>query len=195
MACPGKDDTDKWHLAADGCFKLPRLNKSNQVAPSQATLVQLYDAFNANTTLVTSDNVTLQSCSNFEALSNPKKSKFERFDETGVFGIVCARHGYPVSFVNMYQGESFKYSDHLLQEALQTIGNRNIYFYYDVGCIYQKHLNRVLHQAHQDKVKVLIPAFHVYAHKRECIYHLNPKYTQDCGLTDGEATERLWAKV
>ncbi len=45
MACPGKTDTSSWHIAADGCFKLPRLLKCNQKPTDPDVMKKVQDLF------------------------------------------------------------------------------------------------------------------------------------------------------
>ncbi len=147
MSCPGKNDDATIHIAADGCFKLPRLLKSNQKPSNPEVLENFRPAFvpqhEVLSGLASYTDSRSSSCANFYALSNPIKSKFDRFDETGVFGLVCARHGYPIRFTDMFKGESFYYPDSLLKKIITRDDKRNYLFYYDVGCSYKQHVHQI----------------------------------------------------
>lgn len=153
MACPGENDTDNIHIAADGCFKLPRLMKPNQKPIVPEIVDKFSPAFvpqhEVLSGLASYTDSRSSNCANFYALSNPSKSKFDRFDETGVFGLVCARHGYPIIFTDMFKGESFYYPDSLLKKIINWDDKRNYFFYYDVGCSYKQHVVYLINIAKQ----------------------------------------------
>jgi hypothetical protein len=41
----------------------------------------------------------------FKAISINNRNMFGRYDENGVFALVCARHGIPRRMYNIYKGE------------------------------------------------------------------------------------------
>jgi hypothetical protein len=59
---------------------------------------------------------------------------------TGVFGAVCARHGFPLYMMNMDGGEKYCYADTILDKVLEKTPPANTYLFYDIVCQYKKHL-------------------------------------------------------
>ena len=77
-------------------------------------------------------------CSNFKAadFSHSRNRRALR-DQTGIFGLFCARHGTPIFFVDMYKGEKFGYLDYLLSQLLKDYGqNREVHLFHDINCRY-----------------------------------------------------------
>lgn len=78
-------------------------------------------------------------CSNFRAIDVMKKS--DKFDESGLFGIVCARHDMPLLSCDMFGGEKFETADAVLVRLLNESGlNKDVKLFYDLGCKFQVHL-------------------------------------------------------
>jgi hypothetical protein len=77
-------------------------------------------------------------CSNFRATDFAySRNRREVKDETGIFGLFCARHGTPLLFTDIYRGERYGYCDHLLAKILREYGeDRNVHLFYDVNCKY-----------------------------------------------------------
>lgn len=122
--------------------------------------------------------------------------KYNRLDETGHFGLACARHEVMIKMVDMTSGERFIYPDLLLKNYFESESNpENIYLYYDIMCKYSAHLERhkVLPAVLMKKMKFLIGQFHVLPHGSKCIENLQPYITKGNGQVDGEALERRWA--
>ena len=73
-----------------------------------------------------------------------KKSKVDDLDETGVFGIFCARHGTMLSLQSMKTGESLGYLDHGLLNLLEKRGYdpEQVHLFYDIACQYKGHFLR-----------------------------------------------------
>ncbi len=70
----------------------------------------------------------------FEAVALNSKGK--KLDETGHFGLACARHEVLLNVVDMKSGERFFYPDTLLKEYFKE-GNPlpdSLNLYYDVMC-------------------------------------------------------------
>ncbi|KAI8143101.1 hypothetical protein BJV82DRAFT_613516 [Fennellomyces sp. T-0311] len=114
-----------------------------------------------------------------------------KFHETGVFGSLCARHGVPLSFVNIVKsGEKYKYPLAVVHKIFDQLGTKNVDIMYDIGCQFEASLkvrNNVLVR------RCAVGIFHAYAHKPSCQVEYNPKYISGFGMTDGEWSERLWS--
>lgn len=204
VSCFSKDNPkETLHLAADGCFKLrrekrkhlietePRINNFFINRESEKLLEKLDKSMAKNND---------ESCeANFKAAkATPKNNKF---DEKGVVGLFCARHGTPLLFMDIFTGERYAYIDMLLLEYLKNKLNvKNVIFYYDVGCKYIAHFKQPKMQSlckekGLDRInfKFVVPAMHVKAHQFPCPWRYNPKYITNNGNTDGETSERAWA--
>ena len=59
----------------------------------------------------------------------------------GVYGAVCARHGYPLNFMNMNAGEKYIYGDSIVNKMLRTTAPDKMFVFYDIACQWMKHLN------------------------------------------------------
>jgi hypothetical protein len=80
-------------------------------------------------------------CSGFKAGDMARsRNRLPFFDETGLMGVFCARHGMPMFFASMFHGERFAYPGYLLKRDFDELGQSNQYFvYYDVACRYESH--------------------------------------------------------
>ncbi|KAG2216516.1 hypothetical protein INT45_002650 [Circinella minor] len=114
-------------------------------------------------------------CSAFKAGDNKRSSASrDKFDETGLFGCMCARHGIPFAFANLVQsGKKFKYPLPVLDEVFEKLETKNLDIMYDMT------LN-------EWDGKCAVGIFHAYAHKPSCQVKYNPKYISGFGRTNGE---------
>ncbi|EJD46123.1 hypothetical protein AURDEDRAFT_42188, partial [Auricularia subglabra TFB-10046 SS5] len=142
----------------------------------------------------------LDACEDAHTAGTSSKSKVhgDRFDDTGVFALIC-RHGIPLCFMNITDaGEGQKYmlaglewlSEHLPARA--TVAG-----YYDVGCITDRtrQLYDVLPGDFSDRLVFVTSAMHSYAHQWTCQIVYSPRMKKGMGLTDGEGVERLWSAL
>jgi hypothetical protein len=136
-------------------------------------------------------NVQEKTCSDFTAGSINKTPSFVKLDETGVLGMFCARHGVPVKFVNMYTGERFLYGLELVKALIQDIGDMDVTIFYDIACRFKKQLNTTLGEG--NKVRLLVPSFHAYAHSIDCLRLYHQTRNEGTGRVEGETSERCWA--
>ncbi len=60
---------------------------------------------------------------------------------SGVFGAVCARHGYPLYMMNMDGGEKYHYADTILDKVLEKTDPQKTFLFYDIVCQFKKHLD------------------------------------------------------
>ena len=151
IGCPIEGGTK--FLCLDGCFTSSRYKKKGldqkQVFENHYILKdnenqasQVLNNENQDSQILNNENQDSQvievSCtSQFVALQNPQlKSKFTNFDETGHFGLACARHEVLLKIADMHSGEGFKYPDMLLKDYFK---NKNglpdqLNLYYDIMC-------------------------------------------------------------
>lgn len=87
---------------------------------------------------------TISDCGHFFAAAAEKPASMKEYDETGVFGIVC-RHGSPLRYINLYQGERMMYAYGLLKEVMSKTERPAMHWglMYDIGCRFEKWLHKV----------------------------------------------------
>jgi hypothetical protein len=193
LACPKKGGTQ--FLCLDGCFTSSRLaSKGKEQIPvfdSHYILHDLKHTQNYKTTKTDDNN-----CSTIFKATTETKSKYDKLEETGHFGIACARHEILLKMVDMKNGESFKYPDHLLKNHFisRELPDK-LFLYYDVMCRYKPHIikNNILPEKLVPNTHFLIGQFHVLPHGALCIDTMQPYTTPGNGFVDGEALERRWA--
>jgi hypothetical protein len=127
---------------------------------------------------------------------NKKAGKFINTDETGIFGLFCARHGTLISLISMKSGETMRYLDLAIQELIELRGYnpKRIHLFYDIACQYKQHVEKykVFDKELRDKILYIIGQFHVYAHRDYCLENFNPSRAIEIGMIEGEAAERSW---
>jgi hypothetical protein len=135
-------------LVVDGCYKLSRSNKTNLLEGhpsinrffldkkySQNAHRSGYDKTNGNNVIL-----IIGCTSNFSAARAKPNKRAKRHDETGVLGLFCARHGTPLVFADMFEGELFSLVDMVLEKYLETKTHiRKVFLYYDINCRYKSH--------------------------------------------------------
>ncbi|EJD50107.1 hypothetical protein AURDEDRAFT_58622 [Auricularia subglabra TFB-10046 SS5] len=130
--------------------------------------------------------------------SSKEKVKGDRFDDKGVFALIC-RHGIPLCFMNVTDpGEGQKYMLAGLEWLSEHIPVRaTVAAYYDVGCITDRtrQLYDVLPVGFSDRLVFVTSAMHSYAHQWTCQIIYSPRMKKGIGLTDGEGVERLWSAL
>lgn len=201
-ACPRADEEGQIHICADGCFRVPRLLKTNQaksnrplishyMEPQEPVKQYLEDVGVADQAVIKLE----KDCTDFYALTAPNKRKHKFLDETGVFAIFCARHGSVFRATDVFKGERFGLLDYLLMKTFKPNDKRQLTLYYDVGCKYRPHILKtpgILPLPVMQFLLILVPIFHIYAHGSKCIRQFHPRWMKNCAMTDGEASERQW---
>ncbi|EJD39841.1 hypothetical protein AURDEDRAFT_36376, partial [Auricularia subglabra TFB-10046 SS5] len=130
--------------------------------------------------------------------SAKEKVKGDRFDDKGVFALIC-RHGIPLCFMNITDaGEGQKYMLAAVEWLSEQLPKRaTVAAYYDVGCITDRtrQLYDVLPDGFSDRLVFVTSAMHSYAHQWTCQIVYSPRMKKGMGLTDGEGVERLWSAL
>ncbi|EJD36390.1 hypothetical protein AURDEDRAFT_74267 [Auricularia subglabra TFB-10046 SS5] len=145
-------------------------------------------------------NEDLDACqdSHTAGTSSKEKVKSDRFDDKGVFALIC-RHGIPLCFMNVTDpGEGQKYMLAGLEWLAEQLPPRaTVAGYYDVGCITDRtrQLYDVLPAGFSDRLVFVTSAMHSYAHQWTCQIIYSPRMKKGMGLTDGEGVERLWSAL
>ncbi|KAJ7053123.1 hypothetical protein C8F01DRAFT_1330923 [Mycena amicta] len=142
---------------------------------------------------------SLDACgSSFKAANESReKASTTFFAQTGLMGLVC-RHDIVLFFVNMDSaGEKQYYAFLLLEELFQHLPKKiKVGGLYDIAC--QTHRSCVLYgflDRYKDRIVWAVSVFHAFAHIWGCqlIYH--PQKCLGFGGSNGENTERVWAKL
>lgn len=124
-----------------------------------------------------------------------EKTALDVYDVTGIFVAAC-RHGFIAKACQMVQsGELAKYPLAMENKLLNTYGEDQIHGY-DIGCDFSK---TVAHSSLGPRAKALnlrliVNAFHGYAHNRLCQIQNHPLYTLGAGIEDLETLERIFSK-
>lgn len=123
-------------------------------------------------------------------------------DITGIVAVACARHGCvaPGSIANLQKGEQQKNVNFSFLSALKTTnveGIPRVVLLYDIACQYWIHFfDRVGKDLPGDiEYDRGIGIFHVYGHKRTCLWNYGPTFIPGIGVVSGEIVESLWAPL
>jgi len=132
-------------LAVDGCFRLPRLKKKAPVLTDPLNHLFFHGREETLQHVSSPSNATVEG-SECTALRSAAqlKGRHAHFDETGVIGLFCARHGTPLAMVDCFHGERYSYVDFLLMQYVANKSITKIMFYYDVACNYRKHALKIV---------------------------------------------------
>ena len=126
--------------------------------------------------------------------SAPKPKTMQNCDETGLMGVNC-RHGQPLRYQNMFNGERTGTTANLLQAVTDECPpHTDIYLLYDIACIFSPALQRSRPQLHKRIKRIAIPAFHAFGHKLSCQKSYGPLRTVGIGRSNGEDCERDWSQ-
>ncbi|KIY61650.1 hypothetical protein CYLTODRAFT_337237, partial [Cylindrobasidium torrendii FP15055 ss-10] len=123
-------------------------------------------------------------------------SSWSIYAETGLFAATC-HHGMVLVVADMVRsGELAKYplaAASVIEDALPDIKK---VAGFDCGCKLSKTARRSdLRKALDSKtLRMVVGAFHGFAHNRLCQLRFLPRYIQGLGLTDFEVLERLFSK-
>ncbi|KAG8725372.1 hypothetical protein FRC09_001176 [Ceratobasidium sp. 395] len=117
------------------------------------------------------------------------------FDETGVF-LACCRHGLVAVIVDMIRsGELAKYPLAIFDKLVAAHGD-HLVVAYDIACSFFKTLKRSksLGELFElSKSRLIVPAFHAWAHNRLCQISWHPVWQPSLGLEDFEWCERVFS--
>ncbi|KAI0323717.1 hypothetical protein GY45DRAFT_1264149, partial [Cubamyces sp. BRFM 1775] len=129
---------------------------------------------------------------------------------SGMVGMTCSRHMVviPSSLVDLIKGEGFAWGDFSQLSGLQPWLDvlKLLCRGYDINCQYDKKFELRLAEfrkyfSHLPSIKTTIfppirspiPKFHGPAHTLICNVYRSYNYTPGVGMTDGEASERIWS--
>ncbi|KIO24119.1 hypothetical protein M407DRAFT_55476, partial [Tulasnella calospora MUT 4182] len=134
----------------------------------------------------------------FEAADeNSEKSSRAKFDDNGVFAIVC-RHDIPIAMANIdTAGEQQKYMVSLIEYVMELLpSTATVVFLYDIGCVVDRSLRKfhILPESMTARMAWNISVLHPFGHEWPCQILKNPRMQVGMGLTDGEGTERFWSR-
>jgi hypothetical protein len=141
LACRGLPTR---HLAADGNFRTGRRKNGGASLTQSACAAFLLSGKKikdfVESSVSSSQTQTIQ-CSGFKAGDiSRSRSRFGIFDETGLIGLFCARHGVPILFGSMFHGERFGYMDFILKAFVERNPDvEKVVLYYDVSCRFKSH--------------------------------------------------------
>ncbi|KAG8752940.1 hypothetical protein FRC12_011728 [Ceratobasidium sp. 428] len=117
------------------------------------------------------------------------------FDETGIF-LACCRHGLVAVIVDMIRsGELAKYPLAIFNKLVAVHGD-HLVIAYDIACSFFKTLKRSksLGEIFEiSKSRLIVPAFHAWAHNRLCQISWHPVWQPSLGLEDFEWCERVFS--
>ncbi|KAI0323993.1 hypothetical protein GY45DRAFT_1263709 [Cubamyces sp. BRFM 1775] len=129
---------------------------------------------------------------------------------SGMVGMTCSRHMFvmPSSLVDLIKGEGFAWGDFSQLSGLQPWLDvlKLLCRGYDINCQYDKKFDLRLAEFRKDfghlpsikttifpPIRSPIPKFHGPAHTLICNVYRSYNYTPGVGMTDGEASERIWS--
>ncbi|XP_071855398.1 uncharacterized protein [Apostichopus japonicus] len=194
LACPKTGG--KRILSLDAMFGLKRWKKSGSSELPPKYVDSFFLEQNVVDGFVQSYHhqaTSKQNCSTFQAGDlMQSKNKSKKIDETGVFGSVC-RHEMPISFFSLRQGEQLSNAVYMVQHLLKELPNTQHYILYDIACMLEAHLKKSGQHALLSKIKLAVPAFHIYGHKPSCQITYSTRRVDGFALSDGEQVERLWS--
>ena len=132
--CP-KNGGSKF-LCLDGCFTSARYKAKGADQSQRYENHYIADASHNEITKIYPLQDEFLCNTQFEATSG--KAKGNKLDETGHFGLACARHEVLLKIVDMHTGERFIYPDLLLKEYFKESSGTpdSLSLYYDVMCRY-----------------------------------------------------------
>ncbi|KAK4521830.1 uncharacterized protein ATC70_004367 [Mucor velutinosus] len=154
------------------------------------------DKYDRAETAATEDCLLENLDSEFQALSNNRRTTSNRFDENGVFSINCARHGIVERLFDIFEGEGRKYALAGVEHVIKNLEeDQKLLIMYDVACACRETFNKAFPELQSERdVWYAVSIFHAYAHSAACQAKNNPRYVDHAlGLTDGEGAERFWS--
>ncbi|KIK60737.1 hypothetical protein GYMLUDRAFT_120723, partial [Collybiopsis luxurians FD-317 M1] len=116
-------------------------------------------------------------CSDHNAVKLANRRGDHNLATTGLALSSCARHDtiHAHSGVDLQLGKEYLLMDFSLLSSIRSFPNLPVTVSYDI--IYQ----------------LLVPKFHLAAHKQDCVWSFSYNYAIGVGHTDGEGVERNWS--
>ncbi|KAF5346367.1 hypothetical protein D9757_014172 [Collybiopsis confluens] len=141
-------------------------------------------------------------CNDHDAIKLANKRGEKNLSVTGVAVSTCTRHEtvLPQAAADLRLGEEYTIMDYVWIHSLQLNCPRRITLSYDIMCQFHKKMQTrvqsydVQPPSHitYKNMQLLVPKFHLAAHKQLCRFSFSYNYAQGVGRTDGEAVERVW---
>ena len=143
LGCASCGNNTERHVSADGNFKLTRIHRE-ELIKSKSKLKRFILSDDEVYDYANGQDITNACTSNLKAINERAVGRNgPKFDQTGIIGLFCARHGTPILFVNCYAGERSYYIDSLLIHFLrQNHHVSKLFFYYDINCNYSLHFKK-----------------------------------------------------
>ncbi|KAG6895616.1 hypothetical protein C0992_000364, partial [Termitomyces sp. T32_za158] len=196
-------------LGIDANFRLKRLKSSSDVVDPGLNHGYAYYVENTKFKAYLEEFGTkveddVSTCNNHDAIKSASIRGGKGVDASGVGKTECARHDMkrPISVGDLQKGERYVNMDYFF---LSSISNGNLLplvISYDIACQWGKNLRKrceIYPPNHfpdsDDRVRYLIPKFHLAAHRPECKVSFSFNFSLGVGRTDGEAPERGWAAI
>ncbi|TRM56615.1 hypothetical protein BD626DRAFT_551464 [Schizophyllum amplum] len=130
----------------------------------------------------------ISSCAAFAALFLANMKKNKGLQSTGIGGVCCARH-------NMYSNMTF-----ILFSALLAVNILTVVLSYDIACQFCKNIGSRMKQLPPDlrldrKVDLImvVPNFHLLAHREECHSRFSYHFLTGGANGNGESIEQNWS--
>ncbi|EIW73883.1 hypothetical protein CONPUDRAFT_68205 [Coniophora puteana RWD-64-598 SS2] len=128
------------------------------------------------------------------AASDDKKRMWGIFEETGIFVGAC-RHGLLLWYTDMVRsGELAKYPLALVSKILELLEHRCLGAY-DIGCTFSSTIesSSLGERFKERECRMIVDAFHGYAHDYKCQVNNHPLRITGAGLEDFETIERIFS--
>ncbi|KAI5989491.1 hypothetical protein EDD15DRAFT_2370522 [Pisolithus albus] len=131
---------------------------------------------------------------NWTAAKAVEENQIQVFEQTGIFLMAC-RHGFVECIAEMKRsGELAKYGLAAVNRLLNVCGQDQAVGH-DVGCASKKTIasSSLGKEAQEKRLKVVVNAFHGFAHNRMCQLENHPLYQIGFGNEDLETCERIFS--
>ncbi|KAI6015494.1 hypothetical protein BKA83DRAFT_4498752 [Pisolithus microcarpus] len=131
---------------------------------------------------------------NWTAAKAVEENQIQVFEQTGIFVMAC-RHGFVECIAEMKRsGELAKYGLAAVNRLLNVCGQDQAVGH-DVGCASKKTIasSSLGKEAQEKQLKVVVNAFHGFAHNRMCQLENHPLYQSGFGNEDLETCERIFS--
>ncbi|KAI6000026.1 hypothetical protein EDD15DRAFT_2362606 [Pisolithus albus] len=131
---------------------------------------------------------------NWTAAKAVEENQIQVFEQTGIFLMAC-RHGFVECIAEMKRsGELAKYGLAAVNRLLNICGQDQAVGH-DVGCASKKTIasSSLGKEAQEKRLKVVVNAFHGFAHNRMCQLENHPLYQIGFGNEDLETCERIFS--
>lgn len=145
LECVSCAKSNELHLSIDGNFKLSRIHREELI--SLDSKLQRFMVPDKDVLDYSNGEKEASACTdNLKAINERTRGRNgPNYDETGVVGLFCARHGTPLLFINSFAGEKACYVDTLLIKFLSLSRNQDVskvFLYYDINCNYHLHFDK-----------------------------------------------------